>query len=151
MIVDALRKLVHLPLLSRPRPPVRSWDIISWWESRRLIYNVLVGAAGVTSVIIILMTGYVTEHMTGEAIGIPDPSFLAIIAVILYGLMANVCFTGGWILELLSRRLWGTRAEAFGEIAFTWGLLGSVILTLCPAAIIVLYAAVSIISHSWKH
>jgi hypothetical protein len=25
----------------------------------------------------------------------------------------------GWILELLGRRIWETRAEAFGEIAFT--------------------------------
>lgn len=150
MIFDATKKLVHLPLFSRPRPPERPWDVISWWESRRLIYNVFVGAAGITSGIIILMTGYITEHLIGEAIGIPDSSFLAIIAVLLYGVMANICFTGGWILELLSRRLWGTRAEAFGEIAFTWGLLGSVVLTLCPAAIIVLYAAVSIISHGWK-
>jgi hypothetical protein len=150
LIFEAIRKLIHIPLFSRPQPLERSWDVISWWETRRLIYNALVGTAGVTSGIIILTTGYITEHMTGEATGIPDPPFFAIIAVIVYGVMANICFTGGWILELLSRQMWGVRAEAFGEIAFAWGILGSVLLTLSPAAIIVLYAVISVISHGWK-
>jgi len=66
-------------------------------------------------------------------------------------IMANVCFTGGWILELLSRRLWGPRAEAFGEIAFTWGTLCSVLLTLTPAALTVVIGTCRILARGWNH
>jgi hypothetical protein len=51
-----------------------------------------------------LLTGLVTEHVVGDAIGVPGSPLFAIFAVVIYGIMANVCFTGGWILELLSRQ-----------------------------------------------
>jgi hypothetical protein len=107
--------------------------------------------AGIASAIVMLITGFVTEHVIGEAIGVPGSPFFAIVAVIVYGSMANICFTGGWILELLSRRIWGTRAEAFGEIAFTWGTLCSVLLTLVPAAITVVVGAFRNLAEGWKH
>jgi len=147
MAFDAFGKLIRLPLFSRNQSPVRAWDVVAWWESRRIPYNLIVGAAGIASGVIILATAYVTEKIIGEAIGLPDPPFFAIIAVVLYGIMANVCFTGGWILELLSRRMWGTRAEAFGEIAFTWGTFGSVLLTLLPAAVIVILGLYGVLTH----
>jgi hypothetical protein len=98
-----------------------------------------------------LMTGFVTEHIVGEAIGVPGSPFFAMVAVIVYGIMANICFTAGWILELLSRRIWGSRAEAFGEIAFTWGTLGSVLLTLVPAGLTVTVGAYRILASGWKN
>jgi hypothetical protein len=141
MVYKVFEMLTRWPLFRRARPPERTWDIIAWWESRRIPYNLIV----------MLITGFVTEHVVGEAIGVPGSPFFAIVAVIVYGIMANVCFTGGWILELLSRRIWGTRAEAFGEIAFTWGTLCSVLLTLVPAVITVVVGAVRILADGWKH
>jgi hypothetical protein len=138
-------------LFRRARPPERAWDVVGWWESRRIPYNLIIGATGIVSAIVMLLTGFVTEHLIGEAIGVPSSPLFALAAVIVYGLMANVCFTGGWILELLSRRIWGTRAEAFGEIAFTWGLLCSVLLTLVPAALTVVVGAYCIVAHGWKN
>jgi|SRR5271163_1138244 len=96
----------------------------------------------------ILIMGFVTGHVVGGGFGSP---LFAIFAVIIYGIMANICFTGGWVLELLSRRIWGTRAEAFGEIAFTWGTLCSVILTLVPAAVVVVIGACRILANGWKN
>jgi hypothetical protein len=98
-----------------------------------------------------LITGFVTDHIIGEAIGVPGSPFFAIVAVIVYGIMANICFTGGWILELLSRRIWGTRAEAFGEIAFTWGTVGSVFLTLVPAGLTVVVGVYRIVANGWRN
>jgi hypothetical protein len=37
--------------------------------------------------------------------------------------------------------MWVGRVGAFGEVAFAWGTLFSVILTLLPAALVVVYAA----------
>jgi hypothetical protein len=84
-----------------------------------------------------------------QAIGLPDPPFFAVLAVIAYGVMANVCFTGGWILELASGQVWGERAEAFGEIAFTLGTIGSVFLTFVPAVLIVALGIYAVVAHGW--
>ena len=151
MFYEALEGLTRWSLFRRARPHERNWDVIAWWESRRIPFNLIVGATGIASAIVMLMTGFVTEHVVGEAIGVPGSPLVAIIAVIVYGIMANICFTGGWILELLSRRLWGTRAEAFGEIAFTWGTLCSVLLTLVPAVITVVVGAFRVLANGWKH
>jgi len=95
----------------------------------------------------VLATGFITEHYLGDAIGLPDPPWLAILAAIAYGVMANLCFTGGWILELMSRRVWEGRADAFGEIAFLWGTLFSIALTLLPAGFIVLVGIIRLLEH----
>jgi hypothetical protein len=55
--------------------------------------------------------------------------------VIAYGIGANICFAGGWVVEIIVRKLWRGRAGAFGEISFALGLLFSVLLTLVPAAL----------------
>jgi hypothetical protein len=151
MVFKALEVLTRWRLFRRARRPERTWDVIVWWESRRIPYNLIVGATGVASAIVMLLTGLVTEHVVGDAIGVPESPLFAIFAVIIYGIMANICFTGGWILELLSHRIWGARAEAFGEIAFTWGTLCSVLLTLIPAALTVVFGAYRVIAHAWKY
>jgi hypothetical protein len=113
------------------------WNVICWWEARRLPYNMIVGLAGALSGLLILGNAFVTERVLGEPIGLSDPPVFAVIAVIAYGVMANVCFTGGWIAELLSRRVWGGRVDAFGEVALTLGTIFSVLLTLLPSALII--------------
>jgi len=150
LIGKSLEVLAGWTLFRRARPPERTWDVIAWWESRRIPYNLIVGASGIASAIVMLITGFVTDHFVGEAIGVPGSPFFAMVAVIVYGIMANICFTGGWILELLSRRIWGARAEAFGEIAFTWGTLGSVFLTLVPAGLTVVVGAYRILAIAVK-
>lgn len=148
MLIKALEALVGLPLFRRDRPLEQSRDVIAWWESRRIPYNLIVGTTGILSSLVTLITAFVTGHVVGDGFGSP---LFVVFAVIIYGVMANICFTGGWLLELLSRRLWGTRAEAFGEIAFTWGTLCSVLLTLVPAAVIVVVGACRIFAGGWKH
>ncbi len=128
--------LARLRLFRRARPAHTDWEIIAWWESRRIPYNLIVAATGIASCAIVLLTAFVTENQIGDAIGLSGSPLFEILAVLIYGIMANACFTGGWILEMLSRRIWGDRAEAFGEIAFTWGTLGSIVLTLIPAIFI---------------
>jgi hypothetical protein len=123
------------------------WNVIFWWEARRLPYNVIVGLAGVLSGLLILGNAFVTERVLGEPIGLPDPPLFAVIAVIAYGVMANVCFTGGWIAELLSRRVWGDRVDAFGEAALTLGTIFSVLLTLLPAALIISISCFKMLFH----
>ena len=83
--------------------------------------------------IIYILVALLSEKITGHEPPFPDPPLFVFAAVILYGVMANIFFTGGWITELLARRIWTQRAEAYGEISFSFGTLFSVLLTLLPA------------------
>jgi hypothetical protein len=65
--------------------------------------------------------------------------------------VSSQCVRPVWILELLSRRIWESRAEAFGEIAFTWGTLFSVLFTLVPAAVTVVVGACRTLAGGWAN
>src|SRR5512146_1931345 len=62
-------------------------SLLHWWESRRLLYNVVVGGTG------LLTAGAV------ELFGLlpPAPHFgVPLVGVLVYGIAANVCYTLGW-------------------------------------------------------
>ena len=111
-----------------PVPAQRSvGSIIRWWESRRLAYNVVVGGAGVGSLAVI------------TALGLLPPGSHGLLAplgvVIVYGVLANVCYTAGWVLESLAHAVFGEELLPFGPPLFRQGLLFSVGLTLLPIAV----------------
>lgn len=76
----------------------------------------------------------IASERFGEPLGLPDPPIIAVFAVIGYGILANVCFSGGWIAEIVVRRIWQERAGAFAQISFALGVGFSILLTLAPAA-----------------
>lgn len=47
------------------------------------------------------MTALISEHLTNEPIGMPDPPVIVVVAAVLFVLGANACYTGGWIGELI--------------------------------------------------
>jgi hypothetical protein len=93
------------------------------------------------------MTGLLCEHFLGDPIGIPDPPFIAILGVAAYGLMANLCYTGGWAAELLVRKIWPNEASAFGKISFFLGLIFSILLTLAPGILIPVIGGLRLLAH----
>jgi len=95
-----------------------------------------------------LGNAFITERVLGEPIGLPNPPLFALIAVIAYSIMANICFTGGWIAKLISRRVWGDRVDAFGEVVLALGTIFSVLLTLLPAALIISISSFKMLFHS---
>ena len=98
-------------------------SVVKWWESRRLLYNVSVGAAGLTTLGVILLLGM------GEG---PPPGF-----VIVYGLAANVLYSLGAPADLLLRRWLGERAAPAGPTIFRYGFVFSVGLTLLPIPLVI--------------
>jgi hypothetical protein len=66
-------------------------------------------------------------------LGFPDPPLFAIIGMFLYGLTANIFYTGGWIVELLIRMIAPTRTDSFAYHAYLYGLIFSIFLTFSPA------------------
>jgi hypothetical protein len=86
---------------------------------------------------------FTCESRGGAPIGLPDPPAFALIGVLLYGILANICYTGGWITELVVAKLWSVETSRFGPIAFTLGAAFSVLLTLTPAGLVVAAAAIT--------
>ena len=134
------QKLLSSHLFQRPEHIESPRQIISWWETRRLFYNLIVGTTGIVTCVILFGIAMFSEKRFGEPIGIPDPPLFGIIGIFAYGIAANICYTGGWIGELFARSVWKQQAEHFGKIGFVLGIAFSVLLTLTP--VIVCSAAV---------
>jgi len=133
-----IKWLSQFRLFQRSENHLSSLQIILWWEARRLFFNMVVGIAGVVTVFTMLATAMIAEKLLGEPIGWPDPPIFAIISVVLYAIAANICYTGGWISELISREVWGGKAKNFAEISFTLGVIFSFFLTLMPGGLVAL-------------
>jgi hypothetical protein len=106
-------------------------EVISWWESRRFRYNLMVGATGLDTTSLFVVSASVGQRTLGIPIGLPDPPAIAALGVIVYGLMANLCYTAGWIVELfIAPSLGYEEGGYFGQVAFTSGFFFSIALTL---------------------
>ena len=130
MIMAFLLKLRDSKFFSRTKEPAGFWQIIAWCEIRRIPYNLIVGAAGVATSMLVFLSAVIGEQITGVPAGLPDPPLFALVGVVIYGVVANVCFTGGWLTEILVVKVWGESGKSFGVISFALGLLLSVLLTL---------------------
>jgi hypothetical protein len=122
-----------------PAPDLRRTPIstLLWWESRRLTYNKAVGSAG-----LVTLTGCsLLLLVVGE--GIVWHELLA--GVVVYGVLANVCYTGGWLVELFARRVWGREAPYMGPWLFREGLIFSVGLTLFPLLVLTFITALHLV------
>ena len=126
--MSALVEMLYPAPVAR-RTPVA---IIGWWESRRWMYNRVVGCAG-------LFTMGVVGLFSLLPGGPPPMPFEAMfVAPLVYGIAANLCYTSGWAIELFAKAVWGHRAPHVGPLLFREGLLFSVGLTLLPVPVFVI-------------
>ena len=131
-------------LFQRPSVLTEPSQIIGWWEARRLSYNLMVGAVGLVTILIMVTVAAICQELIGVPIGMPDPPIFAILGVIVFVLMANVCFTAGWVVELFMVQVRGLRSTRFAEITFRLGLFGSIVLTLLPAVATIVVATATL-------
>jgi hypothetical protein len=137
LFLAPVKFLIRFRLFQRREDQLSSLQVILWWEARRLFFNLAVGTAGLITIFTILFSATMAEKFVHEPFSWPDPPLFAIIGVVLYAILANACYTGGWLAELISREVWGDRAGSFAEISFTLGIIFSVLLTLLPGAVAV--------------
>jgi hypothetical protein len=102
-------------------------SLLLWWEARRGVFNVIVGGTG-------LFTLLVTRLISWVPPGVPMQVDWRPIAA--YGLLANVCYTFGWGIEVVLQRLWREKTPAVGPALFRQGLAFSVGLTLLPIVLV---------------
>jgi hypothetical protein len=120
-----------------PAPASRSaGKIVGWWERRRLFYNVAVGAAGLVSLVAV---SAVATLFSGTVELIPWQP------VVVFGLMANVCYFLGPAVEILVHLLWGRAVLPVGPALYRMGLTFSVGLALFPTLLAVLWAVAAVV------
>jgi len=119
--------------MSNPR------DVVIWWEIRRIPYNVALLIVGTVSVFSIEMIG---GRMVRAGEDFVEPLFL-LFGVIAYGILANICYSLGWITELLWSAGDTSRTQAIRPKIFRIGFIFSVALTGLPAVLMLLFWAVS--------
>lgn len=111
-----------------PLPDVRRTplSLLGWWESRRPLYNGIVGATGLVTLSGIAVLSALLPG--SESL----PLSVAVGAAVVYGIAANVCYSMGWGVEMLASWVWGREAPKLGPLLFRQGLIFSVGLTLLP-------------------
>lgn len=101
---------------------------VTWWEGRRLFYNMSLFVAGMPGVILYFSRG----HQNYIAVGL---------GIILWAISANLCYTLGPILEIGARNLRLPITSSFGPSLLKLGWLFSIALT----AIEALMAAIALV------
>jgi hypothetical protein len=112
-----------------PVPDLRRTPLSSlrWWESRRLLFNKVVGSAG-----LVTLAGVSLLFSLPPALA-EGPNLVGLaVGAMVYGIAANACYTLGWFAEQLARAVWGREAPEVGPLLFRQGLIFSVGLTLLP-------------------
>ena len=110
----------------------RAGAIIKWWEKRRLPYNLIVGASGLATLGL-----HTLVH------GRPGGTFGAVGAVVAVGVMANVAYTLGSIVEVTVNNVWGRKVLPVGPVLFRQGVLFSVGLTFVLPMIVLTIGAIA--------
>jgi hypothetical protein len=100
-----------------------TWEVIRWWELRRLFYNAVLFVIGIASL-------FALEDLV--PIGSGGPQLETGLTVIAYGFMANVCYTLGWMVELVGRGKDELRARNRARWHFWVGFWFSCLLTATP-------------------
>jgi hypothetical protein len=105
-----------------------SGQVIRWWELRRLLYNAALLFIGLAAI-------GCMEWLMGQVVPAGEDAIepmALVLGVVVYGIMANLCYTLGWVIELRRRRTDPVAARQRGQWMFRAGLLFSRVLTSLP-------------------
>lgn len=119
-----------------PYSAPKTWEVFRWWESRRMAYNLAVGAAGVLSLSVVYLAEFLTP---GRTPGIPWGG------VVVYAILANLFFCLGPIVDAIIMRRWGRNFSEVGPTLFRYGFVFAVGLTLLPVPMVALRVLLGLI------
>lgn len=115
----------------------RTGEILRWWESRRLGYNLAVGAAGLVSLAAVALAELLPPSSRA-------PTF-PLGGVVIYGILANIFYSVGPMADMVICRKWGRDYAALGPAIFRYGFVFAVGLTLLPVPLAVVSYFVKLI------
>jgi len=119
----------------------RAGAIWKWWARRRLAYNAWVGTAGALTVGVGFLLTVLPPHTN-----VPPPFLVILRPIIAFGVLANVFYTAGPLVEILSHRLFGRQLLPVGPTLYRMGLTFSVGLALFPMLIMFIGWIISVVT-----
>lgn len=106
-----LKEFVHVPEGERTLAAS-----LIWWEGRRVIFNSVVGAAGLPIAALLIMVGM--------------PIYYVIFGVIAYAIAANLCYTLGYGAEVVASKIFGPeRAKRLAPELLVLGFIFAILAT----------------------
>ena len=115
-------------LFSAPAGKRTAWDVVLWWEIRRVAYNAIMAVVGIAA----FAAFYLLISASGELK--PGDDAVEPLALVAVPIFANVCYTAGWVLEVLT--LWTLdRPIVVGPILLKLGLVFSCLVVWVPATL----------------
>ena len=110
-------------------PARNALDVILWWELRRIPYNMIVGLWGLMCLLLYSAAIQGSGHLqAGEDTIEPMGLFVAPVLV-------NLCYTIGWPVELLLRKIRPDLHAKAGEGLYRAGISFSLVVISLPAVI----------------
>ena len=129
MGATTLGRPLLLRFLSRSDGPLSPGSIISWWELRRAAYNAIVGIVGLPWMLLSMLLAFHCGAVDWMDRAKAEPVLGMLVSVASFGIAANLCFTAGWVLEVLVARLFKVDTHRFGPMALMLGTLISAVVT----------------------
>jgi hypothetical protein len=106
--------------------PLAGWAIVRWWEYRRLSFN------GAMLVVGLLVVAAVWAISVLGKLDMMVPPLFFVADITAYAFCANVCYTGGWILDLAWKEPDADAAARRRRGFFIAGLIFSCLITSAP-------------------
>lgn len=145
-MTSILNRFLGPSLFESEDGPRSAWQVIGWWEVRRVAFNLVVGIAGILTIATGALALGTANAFLQTPLHRPDPPLFFFVLV--YAVLANLCYTGGWVAELACRRLWPATRGDLAAVSFRLGLLFSILVTLLPAFLAVAFAVHAILTHN---
>ena len=125
-------RAAYQQFIARPEPG-RDWvAVVWWWDSRRLVYSLLVLATALVSTVVVALYSLGVAALGGFGIDVPGwasplvlifwPAFLMC--------MGNAWYTGGWVAELALRLVIKDRMLWIGVAMLAVGVVFSIVFTI---------------------
>jgi hypothetical protein len=75
-------------------------EIITWWEVRRLRFNLYVGVVGAVTWLLVLIAGSAAVKTGADF----EEPLAMLFGPFVYGFLANVSYTLGWVMDMVFYR-----------------------------------------------
>ncbi len=112
-------------MFARPDPTATPGEVIRWWERRRLYYNLIVFAWAATIFCILIAWRHRWDLLSASNL---------LVYLLFFQLPANIFYTGGWIADLVVKKVLRLPSTWFGPVALGLGIAVSLIFYLSIAA-----------------
>ena len=110
-----------------PDHPVTWRGVISWWEERRIVFNVFVAVYGLGCLAVFLW------GILGSGRLRPGEDAIEPLALLGAPVAVNLCYTLGWLVEVPARLLIRALTPGFSPLLLKAGVVLSVALMSIPA------------------